>query len=393
LPPHSRRRLMRALVAVQVAFCFLVHLAAGLFVTTFDRLAHQSIGISPERLLTLDTVAKRPQPAVFWDQVASHLRDVPGVERVALSGWPLLAGNGWNGFIWVNNAPTEVLAYFLGVSPGFVETMGIGFAAGRDLRAGETYPGVALVNEAFVKQCFAGENPIGRWFEKESGDGVTRHRFQVVGVVRDARYRNLREPVTPTAYVPFPGVAASGAGQPKASGTFIVRTASANPLALASVLRLEIPRARPEFRVSNIRTQQELIDQHTVRERLLAMLGVFFAGVALLLAAVGLYGVLDYSVVARCRELGIRIAIGAPPRDIARGVTREIFTMVIAGAIAGLAVGIVASRYIANLLFGVKPTDPGMLLVPALIILPAALLAAVPAIVRALRIDPLAALR
>ena len=391
--PHSRRRLMRALVAAQVAFCFVVQLAAGLFVTTFDRLAHQSTGFTADRLLTVETSVKRPQPPAFWNQVAEHLRQIPGVTSVARAGWPLLGGNGWNGFIWVDNAPTEVLAYFLAVSPEWRQTMEIPLRAGRELRANDSYPGVALVNEAFVQQCFRGVNPIGRWFEKETGNGKTRLRLQVVGVVANARYRNMREPITPAAYVPFLAVDERGVVQPQPSSTLLVRTAGANRMALAETLRREVPRARAEFRVSHVRTQQELIDGQTLRERLLAMLAVFFAAVALLLAGVGLYGVLDYSVLQRRREIGIRIAIGAQAGDVARRVTGEILWMVLAGTVAGLALGIFAGRYIETLLYGVKTTDLQLLALPALIILGASLAAALPAVRRAVRIDPLAMLR
>jgi predicted permease len=391
--PLSRRRLMHGLIAVQVAFCFVVYLAAGLFVTTLDRLANQSTGFSAEGLVVLDTTARSPQPPAVWDHVSEQLRTVPGVQSVALAGWPLLSGNGWNGFIWVDGAPTEVLAYFLGISPGWTQTMGIPFLDGRDLRATETYPGVAIVNEAFVRQCFSGRNPIGRWFEKETGDGVTRDRFQVVGLVRDARYRNMREPITPTAYVPFHSVNAKGALQPKASGTFLVRTTCQNPLSLASILRREVPRARPEFRVSNLRTQQELNQRHSVRERLLAMLALFFALVALLLAGVGLYGVLFYSVLQRRREIGIRIAIGAPACDIARRMTLNAFCMVLLGALAGLALGAASVRYIEPLLYQVQPMSPAMLALPSFTVLAAALLAALPAVHYALRIDPASMLR
>jgi predicted permease len=391
--PHLRRRLMHALIAVQVAFCFLVHFAAGLFVGTFDRLAHQPTGFSEERLLDIDVVAQRAQPPAFWDQAGERLREIPGVESVALAGWPLLGGNGWNGIIWVDHAPTDVLVYFLAVSPGWTRTMGIPSIAGRDLRATDTYPEVAIVNEAFVRQCFRGADPIGRWFEKEIGDGVTRIRIQVVGVVRDARYRNMREPITPTAYVPFHSTDAKGVLQPKLTGTFVVRTSISNPMALAPILRREISRARPEFRVSNIRTQQEIDEQHTVRERLLATVAVFFTVVALLLAGIGLYGVLEYSVLQRRREIGIRIAIGAAAADIARRVTVDVFAMVLVGAVAGLALGVVSLRYIETLLYEVKGTDPGMLAAPFGAIGAAALLAALPAVIRALRIDPVTMLR
>ena len=172
-----------------------------------------------------------------------------------------------------------------------------------------------------------------------------------------------------------------------------MRTSSANPLALASTLRREVPRARSEFRVSNIRTQEELVRAQTVRERLLAMLALFFAAVALLLAGIGLYGVLDYSVLQRRREIGIRMAIGAQAGDIARRVTADVFSMVLAGALAGLALGMASVRYIAALLYQVKPTDLAMLALPSLAILAAALLAALPAVIRAVRIDPVKMLR
>src|SRR5205823_2063807 len=137
-----------------------------------------------------------------------------------------------------------------------------------------------------------------------------------------------------------------GTQQPTLAGTFIVRASRSNPEALTSTLRREVPRARPEFRVSNIRTQLEINQSHTVRERLLSMLALFFAAVALLLAAVGLYGVLDHSVLQRRREIGIRLAIGAQAGDIARLVTADVFVMVGLGAGVGLALGLLSARYI-----------------------------------------------
>jgi predicted permease len=387
--PHTRRRTMHALIAAQVAFCFLILFVAGLFAATFERLSDRPTGFSADRLLLLHTVAQREEAPVFWDQVAEHLRTVPGVEAVALAGWPLLDGNGWNGFISVNGAPPGPdLAYFLAVSPGWVGTMRIPFIDGRDFRPGETAPGVAIVNETFAKEFFKGENPIGQSFAK-TGELPCK----VVGVVRDAPYRNVREPILPSVYVPIRRTDTHGAVEPMRGATFIVRTASANPMALASILRREVPRARPEFRVNNIRTQADLVRAQTVRERVLAMLALFFAAVALLLAAVGLYGVLDYSVLQRRREIGIRMAIGAPAGSIAGLVTVEIFAMVLVGALAGVALGMASVRYIEALLYHVKPAEPAMLLLPSCTILAAALLAALPAVFHAVRIDPVAMLR
>jgi predicted permease len=391
--PHSRRRLMHALIAMQVAFCFVVHLTAGLLVSSFDRLANQPVGFSAERILNLEAVTQRPQPPVFWDQVADHLRTVPGVEKVALIGWPLLSGESAVGNISINGAPpTDVYSDFVSVSPGWADAMKIPFLDGRDFRAAEN-PNVAIVNEAFTKQYFGGENPIGKSFERvEPASG--RARILVVGFVRDARSRDrMRVPIRPTAYIPFQSIDPKGALQPKGRGTFVVRTASTNPLALASTLRKEVPRARSGFRVSNIRTQTELNQSATVRERLLAVLALFFAVVAQLLAGIGLYGVLDYGVLQRRREIGIRMAIGAQASDIARRVTTEIFSWVLAGALAGLVLGMTSARYLAALLFQVKPTDAAMLGLPAITILAAALVAAVPAVIHAVRIDPVSMLR
>ena len=390
--PHSRRRLMYALIASQVAFCFVVHSVAGLFVTSFDRLSNVPTGFSADRILNLETITVRPQLPVFWDQVAQHLREVPGVERVALTNWPLMSGESNIDRISIGGAPpSDVFSDILAISPGCLDSMKIPFIDGRDFRDGETAPGVAIVNEAFAKQFFNGENPVGKSFDRE--DSKARIHTQIVGYVRDARSRDRRRPILPTVYMPFSSVDAQGAFQPKGRGTFIVRTAGRNPLALASILRQEVSRARSEFRVSNVRTQTEINQSTTVRERLLAMLALFFAIVALTLAGVGLYGVLDYSVLQRRREIGIRMALGAQAGDIAWRVTADVFSMVLVGTAVGLGLGMASARYIETLLYQVKPTDASMLALPSLTILAAALVAALPAVIRAVRIDPANMLR
>ena len=387
--PHFRRRLMHALVALQIAFCFVVHFVAGLFIATFDSLSNQPTGFSVERILNLETVTQRPQSPVYWDQVMEHLRAVPGVERVALTVWPLMSGESTVGSISINGGPVnEALSDFLRISPGWIDAMRIPFLDGRDFGAADTNPAVAIVNQAFANQYFNGANPVGKWFDNE------RAHVQIVGFIRDARSRDdVRLPIRPIAYVPFRALDPKGAFQPMGRGTFVVRTTSANPLALASILRLEVPRARSEFRVSNIRTQVEINQSKIVRERILSMLARFFAGVALLLAGVGLFGVLDYGVQQRRREIGIRMAIGAQPGDIARRVTGDVFSMVLVGALAGVAIGIASVRYMASLLYQVTATSPGMLVLPSLAIFAAAMLASLPAVIRAVRIDPVTMLR
>ncbi|HKV25592.1 MAG TPA: ADOP family duplicated permease [Candidatus Acidoferrum sp.] len=390
---QTRGRLMLTLVATQIAFCFVIYFAAGLFVQTFERLAHEPTGYSSKAVVILTVNAREPQPPQAWDEVSARLRTAPGVEEVAMAGWPLLDGNGWNGFIWVDGHATEVLSYFLSVSPGFMNTMRVPFIEGRDFREEESYPGKAIVNEAFVQQCFGGRNPVGRYFEKETGDGVTRLRFEIVGVVANAHYRNLREPMTPTAYVPFFHATAAGDREPIASASFILRTKPGSLSSLFGFLRSEVSQARQEMRVSNIRTQVEINESHTVRERLLAMLAAFFAAVGLLLSAIGVYGVLYYSVLQRQKEIGVRLVLGARAFDIAKQVAGEMSVMAAAGIAAGLAVGFATVHFISSLLFEVKSTDPGITIVPILIIAGVAIFAALPAVLRAVRIDPASMLR
>jgi predicted permease len=388
--PTSRRRWMRGLIGLQAAFCFLVLFVAGLFVETFEKLSNQPTGISSERILTLSTISRHDQPAAFWNQVTEHLRNVPGVEKAALADWPILDGWGFrSSSISVDGGAPVEGGWFLNISPGLLDVMKIPILAGRDFTENDT--SVAIVNAAFARQYFHGENPVGRWFAGSPTNSGPR-RFQIVGLARDARYRYLREGFLPVVYIPFRRIDPKGE-RGTDRGTFIVRTVNANPLAMASILRQEIPKARPEFRVSNIRTQKELIESQTIRERLLAMLAMFFAVVALLLAGVGLYGVLHYSVVERRREIGIRLAIGAQAGRIARLVTMDIFTMVVVGAAAGLGIGMASVRSIETLFFQVKASDLTMLMVPGIVILGAAFLAAIPAVIHAVRVDPVETLR
>lgn len=382
--PNDRRKLMPGLIAAQVAFCCVVIFLAGLLLKSFDHLIHQPMGFSSERLLALDVEAKPSQSPVLWNQVAEHLRELPRVEQVAIAGWPLLSGIGANGFVSVHGVTaSDVLAYFLDVSPGWLETMRIPLVDGRDFRPDDVDPGVAIVNEAFAKVYFGGKNPVGQWFAR----GTTR--LQVVGLVRNARYRNMREPITPTAYIPF----RPDHDQPVDSATLMVRTVAQNPLAVAGLLRSEVPHARPEFRVSNIRTQLEINRSQTLRERLLAALALFFAAVAVLLAGIGLYGVLDYSVLQRRREIGIRIAVGAPAARVASAVASQLFTMVAIGAVCGVGLGLSVAHYADTLLYQVKTTDTDMLVETLLTMLLIAAIAAIRPVMRAVTIEPVAVLR
>ncbi len=386
--PHARQRLTHALIGVQVAFGVLVLFLAGLLVVTFDRLSRRPTGFSAARVVALETVAQAAQLPAIWDQVMERLRAEPGVESVSLAGWPLLGGGSWNNFISLNGAPPgPTLAYFLEISPGWIETMKIPLLQGRDFRTTDTSPGVALINETFAREFFNGDHPVGKVFAKGND------RYEVVGVVRDTPYRQMREQTLPQVFVPFHGIRADGTLAPIRNETIMARVSADNPRALDSLLRAAVSAARPDFRVSTIRLQSEINQSHTIRERLMARLAAFFALVALVIAGVGVYGVLDYSVVQRRRELGIRLALGARAPNIAVIVTGGVLVMVVIGVIAGLALGLFSARYLEALFYQVRPSEVSAVAGPLLAILGAAILAALPPVIRAVRIDPVILLR
>ncbi len=382
---RSRSRLVHSLTAAQAGFGFLVLFVATLFITSFERLSNQPTGFSSDRVVTLETLTAAPVKAVFWEQVADRLRSLPGVESVGLSEWPLMTGESWSNLVSVNGRQSSWMqCYFLSTSSAWREVMRIPLLAGRDFRTGDQMPRSAIVNDAFVKEYFGGGDPIGKSFDMVTFGG-DRLSFRVVGRVADARYRDMREPIAPVAYVPFTSE--------YLRATFIVRTVSGNPLTMASGLRQEIVRSRADFHVSSIRTQNELVRSHTVRERLLAMLALFFAAIALLLAGVGLYGLLNDAVVQRQREIGIRLALGAKPSAVAIRIAMQTLVMVLIGVVVGFAFALAGVSYIKSLLYGVKVTETWVLAAPGAIILLLAFIASMPATFTAARVDPARTLR
>jgi predicted permease len=397
--PHSPRRLMRGAIALQVAFCCLVLFLSSLFVASFQRLQNRPLGFSTDRLLLLETVAGKGQLPVVWNQTADALHAVPGVASVAISRWPLLGRIRINSDISINGAPpSPTPAWFLSVSPGWLATMKIPLVSGSDFRPEDTAPGAAIVNETFAKTFFPGQDPIGRSFERGANQAVNK----IVGVTPDVPYHDLREPDHTVFYVPFDEVDDKSSSSnpssnpaPKAVdfATFVIHTDAQNPLALASSLRQFIAQRHNGLRVSNVTTQLDLFRDQTIRERLIAMLAAFFAAVALLLAGIGLYAVLNYSVLQRRREIGIRMAIGSTRVGIVRLVTLDVFVMIALGGCTGVALGFGAARYVESLFYQVKATDADMIALPTCAILLTALVATLPAVLRALRTNPTEILR
>jgi len=388
--PHSPRRRMRGAIALQVAFCCLVLFLSSLFVASFQRLENRPLGFSTDRLLLLETVTGKGQLPVVWNQTAEALRASPGVDSVAISGWPLLGRIHINSDISINGAPpSPTPAWFLNVSPSWLSTMKTPLVSGRDFLPDDTSPGAAIVNETFAKTFFPGQDPVGHTFER----GANQPLNKIVGVTPDTPYDDLREPNRAVFYVPFDEI--DGQSAPKAVdfATLVIHTDAQNPLVLAASLRQLIAQRHNGLRVSNITTQLDLFRNQTIRERLIAMLAAFFAAVALLLAGLGLYAVLNYSVLQRRREIGIRMAIGSTRAGIVRIVTLDVFVMIALGGCAGIVLGFGASRYVESLFYQVKATDADMIASPTCAMLLTALVATLPAVLRALRTDPTEILR
>jgi putative ABC transport system permease protein len=378
----SSHRLTRTLVGVQTTFCVFVLFVAGLMVTTFVNLSSRPLGFDYRRALLVDTLTSTERQATQpWSRLADQLRAMPGVESVALAMWVPLSQNRWRAAVRVpGRAVVDSSAFVLGVSGEYFETMGLLLIAGRSFRPGDT--GVAIVNESLARTYFGGDDPIGKAATLASS-AEDRRPIEIVGVVQDAAYFSVREAMRPTVYVPAEG---------GSNRTLIVR-ATGDPVALVPAVRGELSRMRSEFRATNVEPYTALVARQMVFERLLAILSLFFAGVALLLAGLGLYGVLNFAVIQRRREIGVRMALGARAADVVRRVTNDVLRPACIGTIVGFVAGVAFGRLLESMLFEVKATDAMSVAAPLVTLALAAAVAALPPAIRAVRIDPARTLR
>jgi putative ABC transport system permease protein len=400
----TRAKLLRPLVATQVAVSLAVLFLGGLLLTSFARLSHVNAGFVAEGVTLVDLAPANPSDRRDAREamlaLISEIRSVPHVAAAGLSRWALFSGAGWNSPVRVNgHRLTDVEAWLLEVTPGFMETMRIRLLAGRDLSRGDLTAANApvLVNETFARLFLPGSSPLGRQFarpDRASRDSPEQQVLhEVVGVVADAKYNDLRETTPPTIYLPLRPPPTGGDDlMMRAGGTLAIRSDAASE-SLTSAVRAAAARVTPPMKVGGVTLQSTLVTNTMLRERLLALLSGFFALVSLALAAVGLYGVLSYSVVQQTREIGIRMALGAPRRTVVRQVVAGVVGYVALGTIFGLAAGLWLSRFVTWLLYESRPSDPSSILLPlALLLLVAIVASALPAR-RAATVDPIVALR
>jgi len=326
-------------------------------------------------------------PAIY-SALEERLLAVPGVSSVAIAEQAMLENNSWTSTIRVegyrHKEDENMSPNFNTVGPGFFSVMRIPVMAGREFVAGDSAGAkrVAVVSESFVKYFFNGANPLGRRFRLAGNDQL----IEIVGVVKDVKHQNLRQETRRFVYLPWRQ--AEDLGQV----SIYLRTMM-DPGGLAPVLRREIDAIAPGTALSEIKTMEQVLDDTLAGDRVVAYLCLVFALLATLLAAVGLYGVMAYSVARRTREIGLRVALGAPRGAVIGMILREAMKMAAAGVFLGLPAFFVMSRLAGSLLYGLAPYDPASVLAGVGVILLSVSLAAFGPAVKAARTDPTTALR
>jgi putative ABC transport system permease protein len=363
---RAANRFRTSLATSQVALATALLATAGLFVVSLVNLARTELGIRQEGLVTFGLSPylngySREQAQALFNTVEQELAGVPGVIAVTSSTVPLLANSNWKNNVTVEGfdaAPDADRAVSVSrVGFEYFRTMGIPILAGREFtnRDVEGAPRVAVVNEAFGRKFNLGANVIG----KRLAMGVGGNRpldIEIVGLVRDAKYSDAREPAPPQLVMPYRQPDAPDRQANVGPLTFYIRTTSETAALLAAIPPL-VGRLDANLPVVNLRSMDDQIWDNTTPQRVLGMLSSSFAGVAILLAAIGLYAVLSYGVAQRLREIGIRVALGARPRDIRALVLTQVIRITAIGGGVGAALALGLGRLGENLLFGVQGYD------------------------------------
>jgi predicted permease len=401
---HHRVGLANGLVVVQVMLSLVLVVAAGLFVRTFGALATLHLGFDRDRVLVATVNAQRTEipPAerlAVYERLHDALAAAPGVAAAGVSVVTPVSGMAWNNRIAVSGSvelpERQRLSYFNAITPGWLATFGTPLLGGRDVAPGDTNtaPHVVLVNQSFARKFLNGANPIGHTVTVGTFDARGRppQSLEIVGLVADAVYRNLRDPVPPTMYVPLQQLDTGPRPAPP-SISVSVRSASASPTLLTRTVAEAIARVNPDLAVT-FRPLADQVNASLTQERLVAMLAGFFGGLALLLAGLGLYGVTSYAVSRRRTEIGIRLALGAPPGGVVRLVLGRVSLLVSIGIAAGCGVSLWAAQFVSTLLYGLQPRDPATMIGAAAILAAVGALAGWLPAYRASRLDPAMVLR
>jgi predicted permease len=388
----SRSWLGRALLVAQVGISVVLLIGAALFLRTVQNLRHVDVGFDARNLVMFRVTPQlnrydEARTTALYRDMLDRLGGLAGVRGVAASNPALLSGsvNQTSIFVQGRSYTAESLDSInrLVVTPNFLEVMGIPVMLGRGLTDQDTRtaPRVVLINETAAKKYFPNENPIGQRFGSSLENAGQQ---EIVGVVRDTKYNSVRDEAPPTMYQPH-----LQAGMPRPS--FVVRTAG-DPLAAVGAIREAVKQLDPNVPLQGVSTQMEQIEGRIQQEKLFAQAYALFGGLALLVASVGLFGLMSYSVARRTSEIGIRMALGAKPADVLRQVLGESLVLVLIGVAAGVGAALAAGRLVASLLFGIRATDPAAMTTAVLVLLVVASIAGYLPARRAARVDPMVAL-
>ena len=392
-----RSRARSLLVVTEIALSLMLLVGAGLMIQSFVRLRHVNIGLDPKNVLTASvslpqTKYREPESRTqFFKQLVERVRNLPGVESASGTGTLPLAGCCWGRSLTVEGYPVlsvgqaPVIQHTV-VTPGYFRTMGIPLLAGRDFTDADTKdaPDVTIVDERLARQYWPNESPIGKRVRfGPPEDNEPWHT--VIGVVSTVRHQRVQEDTRMSVYLPHQKITLSGL-------SLVARTSS-NPKDFISAIRREVAQLDPDLPVSEIATMEEVVAESIWQPRLYATLFAVFAGGALALALIGIYGVMAFLVQTRTHEIGVRMALGATARDVFKLIVGRGMKLTAVGIVIGIGGAIALTRLIHGLLFNTSATDPLTFVLISLLLSLAAFLACYIPARRAAKTDPLVALR
>src|SRR5262249_15032125 len=386
--------LAQALVAIQIAISTLMLFAAGLFVRTLSNLQSIQLGFNRENVLLFRMNARQaghrdPEIHTFYRDLQNRFGAIPGVLGASASQSPLLGEGTWSSPVVPVGKQRKGSTHILMTTPDFFKTMQIPVVLGRafdDRDQAGSLP-VAVVSEAYVRKYFPDRNPLGQHIVVRPGQPESRE-VEIVGVAKDVRYGALKGAFRDIAYLPFN----QGSYVPVEEMTFALRT-SGDPLRYVNTVRAIVSQADARVPVTDFKTQAAQIDQIMNQEIIFARLCTAFAILALLIACIGLYGTMSYTVARRTGEIGIRMALGAQRGAVVWMVLRQALALAIAGLAIGVSSALSLSIFVESFLFGVQPNSPAALVLAVAILLSAVLVAGYVPARKASRIDPMTAVR
>ena len=394
---RERFYLRRVLVVSQLALSLVLLTAAFLFLQSFHKLLVQDLGFRKDGILAVNLNFTRLKMAnervtEFDRELLDQMRAVPGVQSVAIASILPLSGSSMNNRVTIEGSaqPADNEAYNNLVGPEYFKTMGTPLIAGRDFndQDGPGSPPVAIVAEAFVERFLHGQDPIGKRFHVDTYTNKAKRVYEIVGVVRNQKYLDVKDPFAPIYFLPE---AQANADEPDTSPFLLIRS-NADPGGLISAVKQTLAKVGPDVSFE-FDSFNRMMNQSLVRERLMAILSGFFGLLAAVLATIGLYGVISYLVARRTNEIGIRMALGANRLSVVGMIVREAGALLGIGVVIGVVLSMFAARAARTLLFGLQPNDPLTLIGAVLLLSAVTLLASYLPARRASRVDPMIALR